>query len=1348
MSGKTYLRNQKYFKPNYFEALKYIIPGHLYQDDVDTTPKESDPVDLLINSHLDVASNFSSIINVSAVPDSVYSGINTTSGIGVFFVKQNDLTNITTKSFEDNVLRYFGTRFEDFASEEAFKTYTSETLLPAITLNNPNTTIFSSIGDSSSIHNYLINNLSWLYFLNTSGATYSPSAYATELVVSSLYRGQPVKVADGLKGISEHIWRNSLTDYYPSSLFASGTRYDLSGTQQLEKLKTWMDVIYSPLYSDSSDFRVRDKFEIFLESSLKSSSKIESGPFARLIRALSFLAYDISNDSEEIATLYDIDDCADEFLPLMAQLIGWDLFGSDPNRWRIQLRNAVSVYKKVGTKKSVQNAVDNVFPKESFPIESRITELWESYVPYLIYYSLATESSFFKDIDSWTYDLANTMNVGSFAGDLDTNIRLVVDTILRELIVEFPDKFPIATWIAQNDSTFDYRDRVNDIPPFEEYPYYVNVEMTQDMLEFVTDRLVCFGVVEDFALQVSSYISNNSLNVDEEPRAGSFLFFTSGYNSPPNLNTLVANISEKNIDYASLWSGKSSHFKLVLNSSEFDFTKTDLKDTDSPDALAVLSKGLELAAPAHSIPLLTLEVSGDSDVFNFESSCLPHVYFDRTEIDVAAGDNTFASGIYLSTYKRGINTSGATIGRSATQSIVSPEIINAMNLGGVPRNTSRRRSYEKVMPFNGYYDRTGFNMPVSFDMASDLSGIPLGLNPSAMTYTPVSSHINLPDIWAHCEGLNSNNTYYEYDVSTTQNIRGQSANFQANTDRSTDRGQLPGIYAAMHKISERRKYLDADLNRVGIAALESQIEELTPFSSTGAGVASAILILQDQINSWTSGVTTSYVNSAINGDLVFLVDPGNTLTNLYGFPTSVNDYYNFEFGRDLHRLYRTYQQNFNWHRLSPEIQSQDGANLFSHTFGPLLYNHDFDRLGTTKSLVASLFINPTKVEVTSEPFTGAGSFAASDSGSMYLDTVERVSSGILDGVELVLTSGTKSNGSFSLLRVPGSSRSSYEDSFFFDKTLILMRSGNDNSTRVRFDISKYAAGAGYPIATNFLSPDHEFKINVNSLVSNDSGTLLGGRKVGVWIHTKPEGGKMWTYTPDNRWTQHDQLVTRDVMFSQYAHSKLFEVKSKGTGETSSTTNYRCLTQVSSVGLSPTVGLSGTDFEDFNVNFNTRNRELRLPSEYQKNYDQLHRLNQNYVIEVFTYPGGESSDYLLLNKVEVQDLTLNKLSKIFAAGTKSDPLCVLSDLKRGCAEYRVDLEKQDLFDIFKHYNNIAGKNAATAYASRDKDKTEAIMRYKGGSRIDYRINSAFMDPPPTVAPGGGFTAYYSFITIPI
>ena len=286
MSGKTYLRNQNFFKRDYFEAIKYILPGYLYEDDRETTAKAEDPIDLIINSHLDVAANFSSILNVSAVADSVYSGINSLSGIVPFFVKQNNLTNITTQNFEDRVLTYFNTNFKDFQSQEEFSTYAESTLLPALTLNSPDTTVFSDIGDSSAIHNYLINNLSWMYFLNTSGDSYSPSSYVKGLLVSSLYQGYPVRTSDGINGLSEHLWRNASGAYYPSALFASGSRYDLSGTQQLDKFKTWNDVIYSPLFSDNSDFRVRDKFEVYLESDLKSTTKVEDGPFAeRLLSA-------------------------------------------------------------------------------------------------------------------------------------------------------------------------------------------------------------------------------------------------------------------------------------------------------------------------------------------------------------------------------------------------------------------------------------------------------------------------------------------------------------------------------------------------------------------------------------------------------------------------------------------------------------------------------------------------------------------------------------------------------------------------------------------------------------------------------------------------------------------------------------------------------------------------------------------------------------------------------------------------------------------------------------------------------------------------------------------------------
>lgn len=767
MSGKTYLRNQNFFKRNYFEALKYILPGYLYEDDVSGTPKAEDPVDTIINSHIDVADNFSSVLNVSTV--------DTFSAIAPYFVKQNELTNITTQSFEDNVLFYFDKSFKDFATQEEFSDYADATLLPAINLNNPDTTVFSDIGLASAIHSHLITNLSWMYFLNTSGPTYSPSSYVKGLLVSSLYVGKPVKLNDGINGLSEYLWRNASGAYYPSAVFASGSRSDLSGTQQLDKLKTWNDVIYSPLFADSSDFRVRDKFDTYLESNLKSSNKIEDGPFARLIRALSFFAFDVNNQTEEISTLYDIDDCPDDYLPLIAQLIGWDLFGNNPQRWRLQLRNAVPIYKAIGTKRSIQSTVNTVFPKNTFPIESRVTELWESYVPYLIYYALATESSYFKSFEDWNPNLASQMGVDKYStSSMDENIRLAVDKIILDTVVQFPDRFPIDTWLEEFESVFTYRGRDYSVPPFEEYPYYVNIELDSDMVSFIADRIACFGVSQDFAIDVSSYITSNALTDDDEPRLGSWLIFTSGYNAPPNLDSLIKNLNDNRFDYASLWSGKSSHFKLVLQASEFDFTKKGLDSIEGGDAVNFVSESVAKSAPAHAIPLISLEVSADPDRITMGDTHLPIVYFPSEEIDIAAGNNLLTSGIYLNTYKRGINTDGNVIGKSATQSLVSPELDGVSSIDDVPRNTSRRRNYEKIMPFEGYYDRTGFNMPVPKQNypTENSEFLPLGLNPSSNQYVPVGSHLDVADIYKQCENLFSNNVYNGVAVSSTYPVRG------------------------------------------------------------------------------------------------------------------------------------------------------------------------------------------------------------------------------------------------------------------------------------------------------------------------------------------------------------------------------------------------------------------------------------------------------------------------------------------------------------------------------------------------------------------------------------------------
>jgi hypothetical protein len=568
-----------------------------------------------------------------------------------------------------------------------------------------------------------------------------------------------------------------------------------------------------------------------------------------------------------------------------------------------------------------------------------------------------------------------------------------------------------------------------------------------------------------------------------------------------------------------------------------------------------------------------------------------------------------------------------------------------------------------------------------------------------------------------------------------------------NSKYAIDRGQLPGIYAAMHRIGENKKLLNSQVAiEASTSSLEAYLDALIlarSFEGEDPNDFAALTAEINRIQALLDGDYRSYTASGTNSN-----------TAGYTFPASVNDYYNFEFGRDLHRLYHIYHENFQWHRLSPDVQKQDGANIFSHTFGPLLYNHDFEELGSVTTQVASSFANPDKIDVTDTAFTGPGSFVTSalsslvyvSSTSSYEDTVvaERTSSGVVEAVELVLTSGTEADSSFSIIKVPGSQRASYEDPFLFDKTLVLMRSGVGAASRLRFDISKYDADSTHPITNNFLSPEHEFKVTLSSLISRDSGATLGGRSVGVWIHTKPEDGKMWSFTSDGEWTQHDQLISRQDMLTKYSHTKQVPLTSRNpnSSNSSSTTNYACLDQVTSNRNSPVMGLGEQDFSSFEVTFNTRNRNLRLPRDYQKDYNQLHRLDQNYVIEVFMAPGAQPDEFMLVDKVQVQDLTMKKLSEIFAAGTKSDPLCVIDDLKRGCLEYRVELTKQDLFDIFKHFNNIAGKNAATAYASRDKTKTETIMESEGGSRIDYRLpNGLLFD----VADAG---SYYTQVVIQV
>ncbi len=72
----------------------------------------------------------------------------------------------------------------------------------------------------------------------------------------------------------------------------------------------------------------------------------------------------------------------------------------------------------------------------------KFEELWESYIPFLIWYALGTESPEFKNLNTWTLGRAHEAGVYAYStSSLEENLKIVVDNILLDLYKAFPDNF-------------------------------------------------------------------------------------------------------------------------------------------------------------------------------------------------------------------------------------------------------------------------------------------------------------------------------------------------------------------------------------------------------------------------------------------------------------------------------------------------------------------------------------------------------------------------------------------------------------------------------------------------------------------------------------------------------------------------------------------------------------------------------------------------------------------------------------------------------------------------------------------------------------------------------------------
>ena len=137
----------------------------------------------------------------------------------------------------------------------------------------------------------------------------------------------------------------------------------------------------------------------------------------------------------------------------------------------------------------------------------------------------------------------------------------------------------------------------------------------------------------------------------------------------------------------------------------------------------------------------------------------------------------------------------------------------------------------------------------------------------------------------------------------------------------------------------------------------------------------------------------------------------------------------------------------------------------------------------------------------------------------------------------------------------------------------------------------------------------------------------------------------------------------------------------------------------------------------NITFNTFNNSIEVPESYFYNVSSnVHRLNQKYVIEVFTIP-SQDNKYALFTSFNMQDLTLKNMSQVFVSGIRNG--ANYGDIYS--KEFKVELTKKDIFNIFKYFNDIRGVYHNAGLASREASKTQSYYEASGGSRINYVEN---------------------------
>lgn len=1264
----------KYYKRNYVDVLQKITPEYYKGLDKVLSEETLDIVDEILIKDIKlielelycgavVAEPLKSILDYDT-------GTQVARGIIPYFVKGNNLTNLTLDELNLNLIQRLGYSIEGYTKDE-FATFVSGTLIPKITLGSeaaPSDLYAATDGllgdDNEASHRFMFEEFGLLYFLTYERTAVNFKPYLAELFVDKLYGGGTLTLADALKAIKKALFETGITsvvnNILPESL-AVGTDTWTSGIQQFDKLATWVDILYNSDYEQNTDDYIENVLYDYFDNGVLPNTLNYQGPLYRLQRAVGFLISDINDQIVSLETLNSIDDCPESLLPYLADLVGWKLYTSKPDSWRRQLFNAVSLYHKKGTAQGLEDLIKVVLPSFDLDFSSSFNEFYESYIPNLIYYLLKTDSSVTSSLSGWTSDKAIDYTQGERdPQNLDTSIRYIIDHLMLRSVQSFPHLFSVRGYQFNLDDPhflFNYRGRDFAVPPWEEENFYKDCAVSEDYLEFLRDELVCLGVSEKYAQNFYDYTLSNTADGKTDPifYNNGFLFLTSGLNLPPNYSYLIDNYKREFFDYIPLWNGKSSHFNLTVSSTSIEdnffnpgaFDRKDFFDSleaipsfTPAKAIARVHVDLQQGQPhisyvklsprlnvkMVSTPNLSSTLGGwhvsGLDMRSDKAGLVgrfkyPGYAFNTSS--VRATNKAFHE--YYSTFTKDrvyfgnkYNSKSSNFDLSSSPFTLSGDYIS-IDYG---RGTKRRKGYHKVISEGDWFIRDGFNPPLWLNLGRytdalssidfGLSGyLPLGLIPSSYQYQTIEDTFNLPGVYEYCEDTDSSAVFHGVPVSGTFETRGIDEIEIVDGNYYKFRDDLEDFQKIVYDFIQREIGMEAERFLL-------RNEHLFRLNSDWKAYKKSV---ENFLWSRYDLSKDSYYN--------FFLDKYEKRTGLLGGSL-----------RGINYLYeRDYAGSDNTDTSRDTVYDigNGGGTIVSKIYGPFLYNGFLQVDGSGASDKIRYINSVSSINIRG---AGKGLLPISQDTDLYIggQGVEYRDPYYFSGVEIV--TNQENSSKMYVFDLSADTETLPESSLLRNKNETLFRLDSQNN-RLRYSFN-------YGDGDVSFEPEHNYTVNVSSLFMNINSFATGGKGYSIWIHTEPEldyEGNLvfWNYSPNGKWTKHLASSVTNSNGNKYVKGLIHNINHE-PGALSNTNT--CFASSDQKGL---LNVSVDDIVKDTIAFSTKNRGINVDLPYYRSFQQVHRKDQKYVIEVFMYQDLNKDAVYAFDGLSVIDETIRERAQV-------------------------------------------------------------------------------------------------------